>query len=126
MRPFTRADRVGGLIQETLADILHRNIKDPRLEMTVITDVRMSQDLKSARIYFSTSTGSRKSRRDASSGFESAIGYIKRELSRELGLRYMPSIRFLYDESFDYGERIENLLKTVNAGHGENHTPLEK
>ncbi len=113
MKPFTRADRVGGLIQGALSGILHKKIKDPRLEMTVITSVQMSRDLKSARIFFSTSTGSKKSREEASDGFQSAMGYIKRTLASELGLRYMPEIKFFYDESFDYGEHIDNVFKRI-------------
>jgi len=113
MKPFTRADRVGGLIRETLSDILRKSIKDPRLEMTVITDVSMSADLKSARIFFSTSAGTEKSIKDAARGFDSAAGYIKRSLSRELDLRYMPELKFFYDESFDYASRIDRLLKSV-------------
>jgi len=115
MKPFTRADRVGGLIQETLSDILRKDIRDPRLEMTVITGVRMSRDLKSARIFFSTSANSRKSGEEASEGFKSALGYIKRRLARELDLRYMPEIRFFYDESFDYGSHIDEVFRQLKA-----------
>ncbi|OQY59539.1 MAG: ribosome-binding factor A [Desulfobacteraceae bacterium 4572_88] len=113
MKPFTRADRVGELIRAALSDILRKEIKDPRLEMTVITGVEMSRDLKSARIYFSTSAGDAGRRKAALAGFKSALGYIRRTLARELELRYMPSLRFFYDESFDYGARIDAVLKSV-------------
>lgn len=113
MKPFTRADRVGRLIQETLSDILLRQIKDPRLEMTIITKVKMSPDLKNAHVFFSTSGGTRERKQEAHQGFNSAIGYIKRELARELELRYMPRLKFSYDDSFDYGAHIEELLKQV-------------
>ncbi len=112
MKSFTRADRVASLIQKNLSDILRKGIKDPRLEMAIITSVKMSPDLKSARIYFSTS--GKKSREEASEGFKSALGYIKRTLARELELRYMPELQFFYDESFDYGSHIDNVLKSVD------------
>lgn len=112
VKPFTRAERVGGLIKETLSDILQKDIKDPRLKMTVITGVEMSGDLRNARIFFST-TGSEKAKENAIKGFESAMGYIKRRLASELDLRYMPEIRFFYDKSFDYGDHIEQLLKKL-------------
>jgi len=111
MRSFTRAERVGGEIRRILSDILRKSVKDPRLEMTVITGVDVSSDLKNARVYFSTSAGTGASRQEASEGFQSALGYIKRTLSQELALRYMPQIRFFYDESFDYGSRIDTLLR---------------
>lgn len=113
MRPFTRADRVGGLIQKTLSDILRTKIKDPRLEMTTITGVKMSTDLKIARVYFAI-FGDSKSRDQAIEGFKDARGYVKRILARKLGLRYMPDIKFFYDESFDYMSHIDTILKSEN------------
>ena len=111
MKPFTRAERVGKLIQETLSDLLLKQINDPRLEMTIITEVRMSSDLKFAKIFFSTSEYGQK-REQVAQGFQSAMGYIRRELARKLELRYMPVLKFCYDESFDYSARIEELLRS--------------
>lgn len=80
--------------------------------MIVITGVKMSRDLRMARIYYTTSSGV-KNTSEASEGFKSALGYVKRQLSRELGLRYMPDLKFLYDKSFDYGSHIDKILKTI-------------
>lgn len=125
MRPFSRADRVGELIQKELSAILHKEIKDPRLDMITITGVKLSADLKHARIYFSTAMGE-KSRQDAMHGFKSALGYIKRTLASKVRLRYMPEIKFYYDDSFDYGSRIDKLLKSINSHDGADHTPFEE
>jgi ribosome-binding factor A len=125
MKPFKRADRVSGLIQRSLSDILRKDIKDPRLELATITSVKMSSDLKLAKIYFSISGGKERVE-GAARGFESALGYIKRTLASELGLRYMPEIKFFYDESFDYGAHIDEVLKSVKAAEdGKDHTPVE-
>ena len=103
-----------------------KRIKDPRLESATITDVKMSRDLRIARIYFTT-TGNKKNAEEAVEGFKSAIGYVKRTLAGQLGLRYMPELRFFYDESFDYGSHIDKILKDVKADNGFNHTsPKEK
>ncbi len=112
MKPFPRSERVSGHIQKVLSDILQKNVKDPRLEMIVITDVKMSRDLRTARIYYATSSGG-KDTAEVTEGFKSALGYLKRQLSRELGLRYMPDLKFLYDESFDYASHIDEILKTI-------------
>ncbi|MBU1052946.1 MAG: 30S ribosome-binding factor RbfA [Proteobacteria bacterium] len=112
MTGFSRAERVGGQIQKIISALLLKDIKDPRLEMTTITDVKMSKDLKIARIYFTT-TGGKTNADEALKGFKSAAGFLKRSLSSELSLRYMPEISFFYDESYDYGERIENVLKSI-------------
>ena len=124
MKPFSRAERVGELIQQVLAEVLTRSIKDPRLKMATITGVKMSKDLKIARIYFAISGGQKKVD-NALVGFNSAMGYIKRVLASELELRYMPELKFFYDESFDYGARIESLLKSLTAEDGKDHTPFE-
>ncbi len=124
MKPFSRADRVAGLVQKTLSEILQKEIKDPRLAMITITDVKMSRDLKVARIYFCASGGEERIQ-NIQRGFQSASGYIKRVLSDELDLRYMPELKFFYDESIDYGARIEEVLKSLHTEDGENRTPPE-
>ena len=120
MTSFSRADRVSGLIQETLSDLLKKRIHDPRLQMATITKVKMSADLKLARIYFAIYGDDKKSE-DAAKGFESARGFIKRNLASKLGLRYMPDLNFFYDDSFDYGSHIDQLLEKIKADDGPDH-----
>jgi ribosome-binding factor A len=121
MMPFSRADRVAGLIQKILSNIIRKDIHDPRLKMTTITGVKMSRDLKFANIYF-ISAGGRQNSRAAAEGFTSAGGFIRRSLAGELNLRYMPELRFFYDESFDYGSRIDELLKSITTDDGSDHS----
>ena len=125
MRSFSRADRVGGLIQRVLSEILAKDVKDPRLEMVTITNIKMSRDLRLARIYFSTA-GGEKEKEDALAGFQKAFGYIKRSLARELDLRYMPDLRFYFDESFEYGTHIDNILNSLHSQNGSDHPTTKK
>ena len=111
---YSRADRVSGLIQQALSEILLKGVKDPRLEMATITHVKMTRDLRIARIYFSVPGGSEKIEA-AREGFKSALGFVKASMGRKLGLRYMPDLEFYYDESFDYGAHIENLLDSIRT-----------
>jgi len=121
MMHYSRADRVSGLIQEVLSDILKKDVADPRLKMMTVTAVKMSADLKLARIYYTTYGGQKKI--DAvTQALHGAHGYIKKKLAPQLGLRYMPDLKFFYDDSFDYGSRIEELLKTVATENGTDHT----
>lgn len=125
MKPFTRADRVGGQIQKNLSAILRKEIKDPRLAHVTITGVKMTRDLRLARIYFvieSTRSSDKQVREEAVQGFASARGYIKRTLAQMLGLRYMPDLTFFYDESFDYGARIDSVLNALKKENGSNNT----
>ena len=89
--------------------------------MTTITGVKMSRDLKFANIYF-ISVGGKQNSRAAAEGFASAAGFIKRNLAGQLNLRYMPELRFFYDESFDYGSRIDELLKSITTDDRSNHS----
>lgn len=116
MKPFSRSDRVGGQIQRALSDLLHKNVSDPRLEGATITGVKMTRDLRIAKVYFTTTGGKEKSR-ETEDGFKSAVGYVKRNLGRMLGLRYMPALQFYYDESFDYGANIDRLIQTTKKSH---------
>ena len=122
MTGYSRADRVGGLIQQILSDLLLRDISDPRLKMATISRVTVTKDLRLARIYFATAGGKAGSA-DAAQGFRSAAGFIKRRLGPQLGLRYMPELEFYYDESFDQGARIDQLLKSVASdSDGPDHS----
>lgn len=114
MKPFSRSDRVGGQIQKMLSGLLTKEVKDPRLELVTITGVKMTADLRTARIYFAM-TGGRTSREQAIEGFAMAKGFLKRMLSRQLGLRYMPDLLFCYDQSFDYGAHIDRILESLDA-----------
>jgi ribosome-binding factor A len=107
-----RTVQVGGLIQQEVSDLLTRKLKDPRLEMVVITGVDVSPDLKLARVYFSR-YGRPEEVRQAAEGLQKAAGYIKRELGARLQLRYVPDLQFLHDSSYEYGDRIEALLKAL-------------
>lgn len=124
MKTFSRADRVAGLIQEITAALLQKHIHDPRLALTTITGVKLSADLKLAKIYF-TCQGGESGRQEAIEGFQRAHGYVKRMLAQQLGLRYMPELIFLYDESFDYAARIEKVLKSLNIEDGPNHSATD-
>jgi ribosome-binding factor A len=105
-----RTMQVGGLIQQEISDLLVRKIKDPRLELVTITGVDVSPDLKLARIYYSRFGGAEDIIRGRE-GLERASGFIKRELGRRLQLRRVPELEFIHDASFDYGNRIDSILK---------------
>jgi ribosome-binding factor A len=121
MIPFARSDRVGGLIHKILSEILKKEIADPRLKMATITGVEVTRDLKLARIFFTTPDGRQK--KDAAiNGFDSARGFIKRKLAYEMDLKYMPDIKFVYDESLEYGAHIDALIKKTKIEDGSDHS----
>lgn len=109
-----RAKRVGVRIREEVSDLLLRKIKDPRIGFVTITAVEVSDDLRRAKIFYSV-LGTETDRQDAAAGLLSATGFIKRELAARLQLKFMPEIGFEYDESLEYGDRIERLIRRARG-----------
>lgn len=109
---FKRADRVADLIKQELSDILRREAGDPRIANITVTDVKLTDDLRSARIYF-VELGKDRLSESVEKGLTKARGFLKRELGKRLQLRYIPELAFFYDPSFEYGSRIEKLLKEI-------------
>ena len=120
MKPYSRSDRVGGRIKQEMAELLRKEISDPCLTRATITAVKVSADLRHAKIYFTT-PGTEGASQAALEGFSRARGFVKRELAQRLGLRYMPDLQFFYDDSIDRGERIEQLIKMVKENDRQNH-----
>lgn len=119
-RSLNRAERVGGQVQKVLAGLIQKGVNDPRLARATITGVSMSRDLRIAKIYFAAHGGAPE-KQDLLAGFESAKGFIKRELAMQLGLRYMPDLKFYYDGSFDYGAHINRVLKSLQSDDEKNN-----
>jgi ribosome-binding factor A len=118
---FKRADRVADLIKQELSSILRREVGDPRIAHITVTDVKLTDDLRSARIYF-VELGKDRLSADVENGLSKAKGFLKRELGKRLQLRYIPELAFFYDPSFEYGSRIERLLKEVRKDETDDPT----
>lgn len=110
-----RCQRVGEQIHKEVSTMLTYGLKDPRVGFVTITGVEVTPDLGMARIYY-TVMGDEESRRQTGEGLKSSTSYVRKQLSRLLHLRHTPDILFVYDESFDYGQRIESLLRDVKPG----------
>lgn len=125
IKPFDRTSRVGALIQEGISTLLQTAINDPRLASATVTGVKMTSDLKLAKIYFVISDQV-STKEKAFAGFEKAKGFIKYTLAQKLKLRYMPDLQFYYDNSIDYGFHIDSVLKNIANEHTTDHQPTEK
>ncbi len=112
MSSFKRADRVADLIKMEIADLLLKTVKDPRIGSVTITGVKVTDDLRTARIFF-VEMGKDTCSDAVLAGLGKAAGFLRRELSRRLQLRHVPELLFTYDPSFAYGNRIENLLMEI-------------
>lgn len=115
-----RQDRVSALIQRELSNVLQRAVKDPRLTFCTVTRVAVSADLKYVDVKVSV-IGGEEQKAAALDGLKSAAGFLRREVSRGLALRYSPEFRFSLDESVDHLMKIDDLLKQLNSEE-EGHT----
>jgi ribosome-binding factor A len=106
-----RHERVAEEILHELGIMVAGELKDPRIEALVtITEVRVTPDLKHARVFVSV-MGSEAEQKSTIRGLFAAVGYIRHELTERIQLRRAPEIHFILDHSEEYGQRIENLLR---------------
>jgi len=113
MNSFKRADRVADLIKMEISDLLLKQVRDPRIGSITITGVKVSDDLRTARIFF-VELGKDQCSEEVRAGLARATGFLRRELGRRLRLRLVPEIFFSYDPSFAYGNRIERLISEIH------------
>jgi ribosome-binding factor A len=119
MTTFKRADRVADLIQCEVSDILLKQIRDPRIGAITITGVKVTDDLRLAKIYF-VELAQDTIHAETLAGLEKATGFLRRELGKRLQLRCVPDLIFRVDASFAYGNRIERLLAEIKReGNGD-------
>ena len=118
MKPYTRAERISGRIQLAITELLNKKMQDPRIEMATISGVKLSADLKIAHVYVVV-FGDEKRIMDALEGFKKSKGFIKKSIAPKLGLKYMPDLKFVHDDSFDKAARMDALIKSVSTGTSE-------
>ena len=104
--------RVNGAVQKELSTIIHSEIKDPRIHpMTSVTAVEVAPDLKTCKAYISV-LGEKQAKDSTLRGLKNAEGYVRRELARS----NTPEIRFVLDESIEYGVNMSKKINDVMSG----------
>ncbi len=108
-----RLQRLGGLFQEELSELLLREVKDPRLARFVsITRVVISPDLRHARVYVSV-MGSEEDKVSTLEGLTAAAPFLRRQLNNRVTLRRIPELSFRRDDSLEQGSHVFDLLKQI-------------
>ena len=105
-----RAERVNELIRRELVLLLSKETKDPRLQKVVITDVKVSRDLTSAKVFFSVDESAQKT---VTTLLNKASGFFRSSLSMVLDLRHTPALSFIYDTAPNTGARMDDLLSKL-------------
>lgn len=107
--------RINSEVLKELSRIISREIKDPRIApMTSVVSVEVAPDLKTCKAYISV-LGDKEAQESTLEGLRSAHGYIRRELARSINLRNTPDVRFILDQSIEYGVSMSKKIDEINA-----------
>ncbi|HEM5173412.1 TPA: 30S ribosome-binding factor RbfA [Streptococcus suis] len=109
-----RTDRVGMEIKREVNEILQKKVRDPRVQGVTITDIQMVGDLSMAKVYYTIMSNLASDNQKAQTGLEKATGTIKRELGRKLTLYKIPDLVFEKDQSIEYGNKIDQMLRALD------------
>ncbi len=111
MKSFKRVERVAPVIQEILSDLIRHTTQDPRVRCAAITRVEMKDDLRLAKVYYEVSPGCDPAQVQV--GFEQARSFLRRQMGSQLAIKYIPELRFIYDDRHEHVARVEAILRTL-------------
>lgn len=106
-----KMERLNDTFIEKISEILHDDIKDKDVKFVTITGVRINNDLSVAKVFF---TSLEEDRKKVLESLNKASGFIRSRLCEKIQLRKMPEIHFIYDESVEYGQRIDDIIERIN------------
>ena len=106
-----KIDRLNNMFVEEISKIIHDEVKDKDVGFVTITDARITNDLSFAKIYFTTLDDNREK---VLNSLNKASGFIRSLLCERVKIRKMPEIHFVYDDSIEYGKKIEDIIDRIN------------
>ena len=106
-----KIDRLNNIFVEEISKILHQEIKDRDINFVTVTEARITNDLSFAKVYITTMDNDREKVLKA---LNKASSYIRTILCDRVKIRKMPEIHFVYDESIEYGKKIEDIIERIN------------
>lgn len=107
-----RQERIERILEREISNIIMTEVKDDRLKFVTITKVSITNDLSIATVYY-TVIGNEEQKVSTSENLLEAKGFIRSSLSKKLDIRKTPELKFKYDESIEYGDKIEQILKNL-------------
>lgn len=106
-----KIDRLNNKFVEEISKIIHNEVKDKDIGFVTITDARITNDLSFAKVYFTTLDEDHKK---VLNSLNKASGFIRSLLCDRVQIRKMPEIHFVYDDSIEYGKKIEDIIDRIN------------
>lgn len=107
-----KIDRLNNVIMREVSMILATEIKDPNIKFVTVTAVRTTSDLSFTKIYVTCLKD--EFRKETMKALRNSSGYIRKELAQRIEVRHIPKIEFIYDESIEYGKRIEDKIREIH------------
>lgn len=107
-----KIDRINHSIVREISYILMTEVKDEDIKFVTITDCKTTNDLSFAKIYFTVLDDSK--RESTLEALKNASGFIRKELAERIEIRHIPELEFVYDESIEYGKKIENIIEEIH------------
>jgi ribosome-binding factor A len=111
-----RKERLNERLRELIGELILTRIKDPRIGLVTITSATVAPDLTTAKVYFSV-MGDEEARAETKNGLDSAKGFLRKTVGRELKLRQVPDLHFVYDDSLDRAMRIERAIEEIHENN---------
>jgi ribosome-binding factor A len=112
-RDFNRTDRIADVIQKELAQIIHQEMKDPRVGLITLAQVKVSKDLSHAKVYVSVMMEERS--KEALETLNKASGFLRAQLAKRVQMRVMPILSFVYDDTTIKANRLSKLIDDARA-----------
>ena len=119
-----RPEQLAEVIREEVSQIVGYELDDPRVASVTVTDVRVAENLRDARV-FVTAEGTEEERTAALKALQKAAPYVRRQLGMLLNLKYTPEIHFVRDTVEESATRVEALLSEIAQDNSQRHSPEE-
>ncbi|MEA3560325.1 MAG: 30S ribosome-binding factor RbfA [Candidatus Omnitrophota bacterium] len=104
-----RLNKISESIRQEISELIQKEVKDPRIGFVTITRVEVTADLRFANVYFSV-LGSAKNKKSTRIGLQNAAGFLRTTMGQNLRMRFVPEIRFRFDNSIEYSAQIDEVL----------------
>lgn len=112
-----KIERIASMLEKEISYILMTEVKDPDIKFVTVTNVKLASDLGYAKIYVTVLDQNKKD--ETLRSLKAARGFIRRELANRVEIRHIPELDFVYDESIEYGKKIEDIIEEIHKDEKE-------
>ena len=112
MEMSIKIDRIASQMVKEISYVLATEVKDNDIRFVTVTDVKVTNDLSFAKVYVTVLKEDKKE--ETLNALKNASGFIRKELAERLEIRHIPELEFVYDESIEYGKKIEDIIENIH------------